>query len=98
MNPFMSHDRLENARESVNAYKQEKDEWIRNKADELSTKWPELLDELISPFLISGIGLAHYGSDMQDAYAEMVEKICLAEAQKQAKEHEFLNGTFREVV
>lgn len=93
----MNYDRIENARESANCYKQEKDEWIRNKADDLSAKWPELLDDLISPFLISNIGLAHYGSDMQDAYAEMVEKICLAEAKKQAVEHEFLNGTFREV-
>lgn len=97
MNPFMSYDRLESARENANTYRQEKDEWIRNKADELSAKWPELLDELISPFLISSIGLAHYGSDAQDAYAEMVEKICLDEAKKQAAEHEFLNGTFREV-
>ncbi|CAI1766846.1 Uncharacterised protein [Serratia fonticola] len=95
MNAYMNYDRAEEVRESRSEYEQSKSEWIRNKADELSKKWPELLSDFANPFLRSGLGL--YGDGAQDAYADMVERICLAEATRQASENEFLNGTFREV-
>ena len=58
----------------------ERSEWIRERADELQAKWPEELTRLYNPFLhgsLPGLRL----DDAQDAYAEMVDKICLAQAE-----------------
>lgn len=95
MNPHMNYDRTEGARESKAAYQQARNEWIRDKADELAKKWPEQLSTFANPFLRVSLGL--YDDESQEAYAEMVDKICVAQATKQAADNEWMNGTFREV-
>ncbi|CAI1787282.1 Uncharacterised protein [Serratia entomophila] len=95
MNPFMNYDRAEEVRESKVDYQRARDEWVRDKADELSKKWPEQLSMFANPFLRMGLSLQ--GDDAQEAYAEMVEKVCQQQAEKMAGENEFLHGTFREV-
>lgn len=95
MNPHMNYDRTEDARERKAAYQQARNEWIRDKADELAKKWPEQLSTFANPFLRVSLGL--YDDESQDAYAEMVEKLCVAQATKQAADNEWMNGTFREV-
>ena len=95
MNPHMNYDRTEDVQESKAAYQQARNEWIRDRADELSKKWPEQLSTFANPFLRVSLGL--YDDESQDAYAEMVDKLCVAQATKQASENEWMNGTFREV-
>jgi hypothetical protein len=95
MNPFVNYDRADEAQNDKAAYQQARDEWIRDKADELSKKWPEQLSMFANPFLRVSLGL--YDDESQDAYAEMVDKLCIAQATKQASENEWMNGTFREV-
>lgn len=95
MNPYMNHERAEDAQEGKAAYQQARNEWIRDKADELAKKWPTELSMLSNPFLRVSLGL--YDDESQEAYAEMVDKICVAQATKQAADNEWMNGTFREV-
>ena len=95
MSPYMNHERAEDAQEGKAAYQQARNEWIRDKADELAKKWPEQLSTFANPFLRVTLGL--YDDESQEAYAEMVDKLCVAQATKQAADNEWMNGTFREV-
>lgn len=95
MNPHMNYDRAEDARESKSEYEQSKSEWIRARADELAEKWPIDLAEFATPFLRNTLGLCR--DDSQEAYKDMVERICLSQATEEAADNELINGTFREV-
>lgn len=79
MSAYTMHDRVEDQRWQQHDAQVQKDEWIRERADELQAKWPEELTRLYNPFLHGGLpGLRM--DEAQDAYAEMVDKICLAQA------------------
>lgn len=95
MNAYMNYDRAEDVRESKSEYEQSKSEWIRARADELAEKWPVSISDFATPFLRNTLGLCRDGS--QEAYAAMVDRICLSQATEEAADNELINGTFREV-
>lgn len=80
MSAYAMHDHVEEQRWQQHDAKVQKDEWIRDHAEKLKAAWPEELTGLYNPFLrgsLPGLQL----DDAQDAYAEMVDKICLAQAE-----------------
>lgn len=80
MGAYAQHDIAEERRWEQHDAQVDKDEWIRDRADELQAKWPEELTRLCNPFLHTSLpGLRSDAA--QDAYAEMVDKICLAQAE-----------------
>lgn len=98
MNVFANYDRAEAIRDTRALLKDNRDEWVREKADEISSRFPELVDDFVSAFTPGRCWMIVAGNETaQDAYADFVEKVCLAEAEKMAKENEFINGNFSEV-
>lgn len=89
MGAYAQHDMAEEHRWKQHDAQVEKDEWIRDRADELQAKWPEELTRLYNPFLHGSLpGLRSEAA--QDAYAEMVDKICLAQAEEDWQNKEWL--------
>ncbi|MBE5254560.1 host nuclease inhibitor GamL [Mixta mediterraneensis] len=81
MNRFATYDRIQQHRDDVEAAQVRKDEWIRDKSDQLSKEFPQCVMEFYRPS--SGISPYRVGLDSdeaQDAYAEFVEAVCLAKA------------------
>ncbi|WP_428945261.1 hypothetical protein ACQK5W_04060 [Pantoea sp. FN060301] len=91
MSRFTMYDRAEMARQSAEERQLFKDEWIRNKADQLATSFPECAMDFypthrgFHPYLV---GLD--SDEAQDAYAAFVESVCLAKAKKLYSEAEFM--------
>jgi len=89
MSAYAQHEMAEAHRWQQHDAQVEKDEWIRDRADELQAKWPEELTRLYNPFLHGSLpGLRSEAA--QDAYAEMVDKICLAQAEEDWQNKEWL--------
>lgn len=63
-------------------------EWVRNRAEEMKKEWPMELPDLVNPFISwpSGICLDY----AQEAYAEMVDSICMQRAELEMKHKEIL--------
>ncbi len=94
MTPYVMHERAEVARGAAESHQVSRDEWIRDKANELAEKYPELVTDFVSWKYFS---LVCSSETAQDLYAEFVDKMCLEAAEKMAKENEFLTGKFSEV-
>ena len=89
MGAYAQHEIAEAQRWQQHDAQVSKDEWIRDRADELQAKWPEELTRLYNPFLLTSLpGLRSEAA--QDAYAEMVDKICLAQAVEDWQNKEWL--------
>lgn len=89
MPAYAQHDIAEEHRWKEHEAQVGKDEWIRDHADELQAQWPEELTRLYNPFLHTSLpGLRNDAA--QDAYAEMVDKICLAQAELDWQNKEWL--------
>jgi len=89
MGAYAQHEIAEAQRWQQHDAQVSKDEWIRDRADELQAKWPEELTRLYNPFQHTSLpGLRSEAA--QDAYAEMVDKICLAQAEEDWQNKEWL--------
>lgn len=80
MPAYAQHDIAEEHRWQQHDAQVGKDEWIRDRAETLKESWPEGVERIRHPltsYPMAGIGL----EDAQDAYADMVDKICLAQAE-----------------
>lgn len=89
MSAYAQHEIAEEQRWQQHDAQVSKDEWIRDRADELQAKWPEELTRLYNPFQHTSLpGLRSEAA--QDAYAEMVDKICLAQAEEDWQNKEWL--------
>lgn len=67
--------------------------WIENKAEELSDKFPLKIKDFVSPEVrqqFSHLLCNNYIA--QEAYDEMIEKICIHEAERLATEHEVVQS------
>ena len=83
MNPFMSYDRLQRFRDDSEVAQVRKDEWIRNKADELSEEFPQCAMEFYRASLnFSPYKVGLDSDEAQDAYAAFVEAVCQAKAKQ----------------
>lgn len=98
MNPYSSFDKAEEHRDLAASIKQQRDEWVREKADELSALFPELVTDFASPFGSGKFYVKLIGDDdAQEAYATFVDTFCLAKAERMARENEFTHGSYQEV-
>jgi len=83
MNRFMHYDRIQQFRDSAEEAQVRKDEWIRDKADELSKDFPQCAMDFYRPS--SGLSPYRVGlesDEAQDAYAVFVDAVCLAKAKR----------------
>lgn len=98
MKPYANFDRAEEQRELNHEIQISREEWVREKANELSELFPELITDFATPFGNGKFYVKLIGNeDAQDAYATFVDTFCLAKAERLAKENEFLYGSFSEV-
>lgn len=89
MGAYAQHDIAEDQRWQQHDAQVGKDEWIRDRAEALKESWPEELTRLYNPFQHTSLpGLRSEAA--QDAYAEMVDKICLAQAEEDWQNKEWL--------
>lgn len=95
MNPFVNYDRVQDMAESKDIYQVQRSEWIRERANELAETWPENASDAFNPFVRGKAGALT--EEVQELYAEFVDRLCVSIAEKEAERNEFLNGTFREV-
>lgn len=90
MNAYLSYDRLQEERDNAELARNEKDDWIRDKADEISALYPETISEFRNPSLkFSAYDAGLNGDAAQDAYAKFVDAVCLDKAIRLWEEKEF---------
>ena len=90
MNAYLSYDRLQEERDNAELARNKKDDWIRDKVDELSALYPETISEFRNPFLkLSSYDAGLNGDAAQDAYAKFVDAVCLDKAIRLWHEKEF---------
>lgn len=91
MSRFTMYDRAEMARQSDEEQQVFKDEWIRNKADQLAANFPECAMDFyptMSRFSPYRVGLD--SDEAQDAYAVYVDTVCLAKATRLYSDAQFM--------
>ena len=91
MNRFAHYDRIQQYSDDKEAAQVRKDEWIRDKADELANAFPQCAMDFYRPS--TGMNPYAVGLDSdeaQDAYAAFVEAVCLAKAKQLYSEADFL--------
>lgn len=93
MSRFITYDRIEQGRDVAAVMKVARDEWVRNKADELASQFPEC----VMDFYRTSLGLSPYGVGLdsdaaQDAYAVFVEAVCLEKAKKLRSDKDWQEG------
>ncbi|NIY47314.1 host nuclease inhibitor GamL [Cedecea colo] len=91
MNAYANFDRAEDQKEVQHELQVFREEWIRNKADQLATIFPQCAMEFYpthSRFSPYQVGLD--SDEAQDAYAEYVDQVCLAKAKKLFIEAQFM--------
>lgn len=91
MSRFTMYDHVEQMRNDAEAVQVHRDEWVRNKADELAASFPQCAMD----FYRTSIGFSPYRVGMdsdaaQDAYAQFVESVCLAKAKELLSDAEFM--------
>lgn len=82
MNRFSMYDRVEQERQRGEDSQVKRDEWIRNKADELAESFPQCAMDFYPQH--KGFSPYRVGLDSdaaQDAYAAYVDTVCLAKAE-----------------
>lgn len=81
MTAYAMHERIEEQRWQQHDAQVTKDEWIRDRAETLKEQWPVDVEHLRRPF--SEFSMPGIDREFaQDAFAEMVETICLAQAER----------------
>lgn len=91
MNRFAMYDRVEHQREMADAAQIEREEWIRDKADQLAATFPQCAMDFyptMSRFSPYRVGLD--SDEAQDAYAVYVDTVCLAKATQLYSEAQFM--------
>lgn len=66
-----------------------REQWICDHAEELKAQWPEDLITLANHFQFKNIP-GMLSDEAQDAYADLVHKVCVAQAEKDWSLREFL--------
>lgn len=91
MSRFTMYDRTESQRHNDEAVRVARDEWIRDKADQLAATFPQCAMDFyptMSRFSPYRVGLD--SDEAQDAYAVYVDTICLAKATRLYSEAQFM--------
>jgi len=91
LNPYMMHDRAKHQFDDAEDHDDRRNEWIRNKADELAEEFPETVME----FYRTSTGFSPYkvgldSDEAQDAYAAFIDAVCLTKATQLYSDAEFL--------
>jgi len=90
MNAYLSYDRIQEERDNAELARNEKDEWVRDKAEEIKSHYPEELGDFKNPFLeMNSYAAGLCGDVAQDAYAKFVNTVCLDKAIRLWEEKEF---------
>jgi len=83
MRRFLNYDRVQQVREDAEDEKVKRDDWLRDKADELSRKFPVcVMDFYRTSLSFSPFAVGLDSDKAQDAYAAFVETVCKAQAEK----------------
>lgn len=91
MSAYSNHYWVEEQRQQIFEDTLQREQWICDRAEELKAKWPEDLTTLTDPYQfrsLPGVLL----DDAQDAYADLVHRICTAQAEKDWTLREFLGA------
>ncbi|WP_210487299.1 host nuclease inhibitor GamL [Pantoea ananatis] len=79
MSAYAVHERIEEARWQQHDASVKKDEWIRERAETLKEQWPVDFATLRRAF---GFSMPGIDTDFaQDAFAKMVDEICVKQAE-----------------
>lgn len=88
MSAYAVHERIEETRWQQHDASVKKDEWIRERAETLKEQWPVDVATLRRPF---GFSMPGIDADFaQDAFANMVDEICVKQAEIDWRDKEWL--------
>lgn len=91
MNKFSHYNRIQQFNDDAEAAQVRKDEWIRDKAEQLAKDFPQCAMDFYRPS--TGMNPYRVGLDSdeaQDAYAVFVDAVCLAKATQLYAEADFM--------
>jgi|GEM_PF-1237328 len=89
MRAYANHYLVEEQRQQIYQDEIEREQWVSERAEELKDKWPEDLITLASPYQFKN--LPGFLNDAAiDAYADLVNRACVAQAESDWKLREFL--------
>lgn len=97
MKPYANYDQAEYLRDTRELNQIARDELIREKADEFDGLFPENIANFASPFQNPSYQKIITNSEIQELYAEFVDRACVMLAEAELKESEFLNDNYRGV-
>lgn len=97
MNAYAAYDRAEYIRDTKELQQIGRDEWVRERADELNALFPENIATFASPFQNPVYRKIISNSEVQELYAEFVDRASVAIAEAEAKENEFLYDNYQGV-
>lgn len=89
MSAYANHYIAEAQRQQVYEDTVLREQWICDRAEELKDKWPEDLTTLANPFQFKNLP-GFLTDEAQDAYAELVHRVCTAQAESDWKTRDFL--------
>lgn len=91
MKRFMMYDRIQQRNDDVEAAQVRKDEWIRDKADQLANEFPQCaMDFYRTSLRFNPYRVGLDSDEAQDAYAAFVDAVCLAKATELYAEADFM--------
>lgn len=91
MNRFATYDHIQQRNDDIEVAQNRKNEWIRNKADQLANEFPQCAMEFYrTSFRFNPYRVGLDSDEAQDAYAAFVDAVCLAKAKVLYDEADFM--------
>ena len=97
MSAYANYDRAEYDRDTRELNQIARDEWIRERADEISETFPENLANFASPFQNPIYPKVVTNREIQELYAEFVDRASVILAESEERESYFLNDNYQGV-
>lgn len=94
MNAYAAYDRAEYIRDTRELQQIGRDEWVRERADEINDQFPVNLSDFASPFKNSFYRMIIANSELQELYAEFADRASVVLAEAEAKENELLYDNY----
>lgn len=94
MNAYAAYDRAEYIRDTRELQQIGRDEWVRERADEINELFPESIATFASPFQNPAYRKIISNSEVQELYAEFVDRASVILAEDEAKGNELLYDNY----
>lgn len=98
MSAYVNYDRAEYIQDTRELNQIARDEWVRERADEINDQFPINLSDFASPFQNTFYRMLLANSELQELYAEFADRASVILAESEATENELLHDNYQGIV